>query len=141
MFSLRSHVQSWSWNSLYFMDIRVNHCIYKIPSPVPIGCQMNPILTLPSCLVRPKHVVSFLRGFQSEACMNLICTRVPHTHLSYHLWFYHLKSVCSGVQIMKLLFMQFIQPPCLSTWGPNGYLTTLFMNTVNLCSYEKLYSH
>jgi hypothetical protein len=43
------------------------------------------------------------------------------------------------VQVMKLLIMQFLQPPfTLALFGPNILLSTLFSNTLSLCSSLKV---
>ena len=57
----------------------------------------------------------------------------PHgcytSHPSCYSWFIHLNIWC-WVQIMKLLIMECSRVPL----GPNIFLSTLFSNTVNLCS-------
>jgi hypothetical protein len=136
----------WTWGSI-IVFIRYHHHPYCVPDE----SHPHPPITFgkTSIIHPPKHVVSSLWGFQSEACMKLSCAPcVPHTHLSYHLWFYNLKIVCSGVQIMKLLFMQFIQPPVPSTWGvqmasspPYSWTPAIYVLTKNYIPIKHICIH
>ena len=63
----------------------------------------------------------------------------PHTcytpHQSHSSWFYHPNNIGWGVQVTKLLIMLLSTLPVTSSHlGPNILLSTLFSNTLSICS-------
>jgi hypothetical protein len=58
---------------------------------------------------------------------------------SHHPWLDNSNYVWRRVQVMKLLICSFMQSPVTSSlFGPNILLSTLFSNTLNLCSSLKV---
>jgi hypothetical protein len=56
----------------------------------------------------------------------------------YTYWCGHCYGTCWAIEIMKFLITQFLQPPISSTpSGQNILLSTLFSNTLTLCSLQR----
>jgi hypothetical protein len=100
-----------SWNP------RVHYRDHKYPPLIPILSQIDPVHTIPSYLSKiyypPTYVlvflvISFLLAFASISYMH---STSPHSCYmpcpSHPPWFDHPNFVWRGVQIMKLLIMQF----------------------------------
>ena len=104
-----SHI---SWN------LKAHYCIHKSPLPVPILSQLDPILTPTSHFLKVHlNILPSTRG--SPKCY--LSLRFPHqnpvftsplTHMRYmphpsHSRFNHPNNIGWGVQIIKLLIIQF----------------------------------
>jgi hypothetical protein len=88
---------------------------------------LRSILILSSHLRQVSSVVSFLLTVRPKFYM--------HSWPSHPPWLRHSNYVWRGVQVMKLLIMQFPPIPVTSSlFGPNIPLNTLFSNTLSLCS-------
>jgi hypothetical protein len=82
-------------------------------------------LDLRSCLTFPP--VSYMHSSSPEFVLHALPISSSLTYHSNYTW--------RNVQVMKLLTMQFLQPPVTSSlFGPNVLLTTLFSNILSLCS-------
>jgi hypothetical protein len=80
--------------------------------------------------------------FPSGFPTNILCSP-PHSCYmpcpSHPPWLDNSNYTWRRVQVMKLLIMQFSQPPVTSSlFGPNIVLNTLFSNTHSLCSSHKV---
>jgi len=72
---------------------------------------------------------------------NIACISHLSPHSCYMLspsnppWCDNLSNISWNVQVTKLLIMRLPHPPATSSFlGPNIFLSTLFSNTLNLCS-------
>jgi hypothetical protein len=111
---------------------------------VSVLCQMNPVQTNPSFLLNSILLYSTVRylwwsrfsGHSSKILLFLflpMCAIKPT--LSHCHWLYHFNYIWWKVQVMKLLIMQILSILLqLEFFGPNILLSTLFSNTLNLCS-------
>ena len=116
------------------MDMRINYCIYKIPSPVPIVSQMNPIHL---------NMWSLPFGVSSQKPVWIsVVHHVSHTPIYLIIYDFIILKVCVQVYNYETSVYAIYPTSCsFHLGGLNGFLTTLFMNTHNLCSYKKLYSN
>jgi hypothetical protein len=87
-------------------------------------------LDLPNCLFPSGFLTKILHAF----LISPMRSTFP-AHLTPPL-FYQPNDIWWSAQVMKLLIMQFSPAsPTSSLLGPNILLSTLFSNTLNLCSY------
>jgi hypothetical protein len=83
---------------------------------------------LPSGLFSSRSHTNILYAFLSPHSCYMPCPSHPH-------WLDHSNYTWRRVQVMKLLIMQFRQPPFTSSlFDPNTVLSTLFSNTLSLCT-------
>jgi hypothetical protein len=71
-------------------------------------------------------------------CISHLSHTCYMSHAPHHPWFVHPNNIWWSVQVMKLHIMQsspvFCHSPLLRSKCPNILLSTLFSNTLNLCS-------
>ena len=142
-------VFSWSRNSPHFTwNPKVHYSIHKCLPPVPIDpvhtptfhyLQIHLNIILPSMPESPKWSLSLTFPHQNP----VHASPLPHMHYipcQFHSSrFDHPNNTGWGVQVIKLLIMQFSPLPCtLSVLGPNILLSTLFSNILSLRSCLKV---
>jgi hypothetical protein len=123
---------------------KVHHCIHQRLPPAPILSKVNPFHTLPAYLpkIRPNPFLpSMPRSFKWSLSLGLSQQNPVHfSPLSYacHMpcpppWFDLPNNIWWWVQVMKLPIVQ-LSPVTSSLLGASILLSTLFSNTVSLCS-------
>jgi hypothetical protein len=117
---------------------KVNYRVYKSAPPVPVLSHMNPIHNIPPQSLKIFFILSFhLRlGLPSDLLLSDFPTKILYTFLfcpviaTCHAvpWFDHF-DVRWRIEIMNLH-----HPVTSFLLGPNILLSTLFSNTLSLCS-------
>jgi len=120
--------------------------IYKSQLLACILSQINPVHTFSSFALKSHFniILPPIPGYSKWSVSHRFshwnpgCTSPPHmcsiSCLSYSSWSHHPNNVWWGVQIMKLVVMQFsILPVTFSLSGANIFISTLFSKTLSLC--------
>jgi hypothetical protein len=119
---------------------KVHYRIHKCPPPVPILNQLDLVHTRTSLFLKIHLHITFptTRGFSKWSISLQVstpkpCTRLPSSHTSnisrpfHSSRFDHPNCIGWGVQVIKLLIMQFSSTPATSMlFGPRILLSPLF---------------
>jgi len=138
---------SWEIPNL-FRNPKVHYRVHKSQLVVPIMSHMNPILTFPPNFPdihsniffssTPRSFTWFLHfrfSYQIFVCVfnlsHACCIPCP----SHPPWLAHQIIFCEAYTLWTSSLCSLLQPPATSSLlGPNILLSTLFSNTLNLCS-------
>jgi hypothetical protein len=109
--------------------------------------QINPVHIFSSCALKSHFniILPPMPGYSKWSLshrfshQNPGCTFPPHicsiSCLSHSSWFHHPSNVWWGIQITKLIIIQFsVLPVTFSLSGANIFISTLFSKTLSLCS-------
>jgi hypothetical protein len=120
--------------------------IYSYPKKEESYFYRTHAIHLTSILILSSHLRLYVTSGLSFWLWKQICftqfSSPPACYMArpFHPRFEHPNSVWRRVQSMEILIMQFLHPPdTLSLLGSNIPLSTLFSNTLSLCSYEVCY--
>jgi hypothetical protein len=126
-----------------FGESKSYYHVYRIPSLVSFLSQIEPVNAIPFFSPRSILILSFrlhlgLRNgiFLSGFPINILYALLFFPFVLHDPpWLEHSNYTWRRVQVMKLLIMQFSPTPVTSSlFGPNSLLSTLFSNTLSLCS-------
>jgi hypothetical protein len=137
-----SHDQLTPWRQ----NPKVYHRVYKIPPPVPVLSQLDPLYTPPASQSpqdpfwsHPPIYACLPNGLSSSG----FPAKTLYTSLSFHAshmprpphspWFHLPNDIWGWVRIMKLFTVQ-LSPVSSSLLGPDILLRTLFSNILSQCS-------
>jgi hypothetical protein len=135
----------------------MHYRVYSSPSGVPILSQMNPDRALPSNLfnIHLNIIIPSTPRFSNQSLyfrvphQSLVCISVPYhschvPHQSRPRWSDHTNNVGRGVEIMKLLIMQF-SPASYSYYFfllcTNSLPNDLSSKNLSLCSSLNMRGH